>query len=706
MRKLKLYIADLTHDTILLVSDTIPINIGFIASFAKKRFGDQIEISLFKYPQSIIDAIIDDPPDVLALSNYSWNSNLSESVCELAKEIKPEIITVQGGTNFPHNKREQLIFLLHRPNTDIHVELESEASFSNLIALVLGAPREQVFNSPINGCVFVKPSTYQNSKPELITGFQPDRIRDLDSIPSPYLNGMLDSFFDGKLTPFLETNRGCPFKCSFCHTGNNFFQKTNLFSLERIKEEISYIAPKAAELGIVNLHIADTNFGMYKRDRDITKYLRKAHDKYGWPMQIMATTGKNNKERVIDITSIMGNMFSVNMSVQSMDDTVLKNIKRSNIKLEDYIEVNNHLKEMGRATKGELIIPMPGETRKSFITGLNNIIDGGVTSVCIYTLMLLHGTEFQDPDYRAEHGIKGKFRIVPLNFGKYGGKQVLDYEEVGIETRDMSFKDYLYLRGLALIVETLHNGRPFEEFFRYMISVGVSRSQFLMEAYNNIPIVPNLIQKIMDEFLSETKDELWDSESELKKYYLEKKNFGKLLRGEVGGNLIYKYKSKSLVYANKKWIEFLSQLCKKVIKTGTSSNKIIIKSNHEIDSISKFCLNRLDGLLDKDAVTDPLYMESKYDIVAWLKSDESNKLSDFCVDGLPINYKFFYSQNQLTVRSDQFKRYGTDLNALSKIVTRVSNIERLTRKVSVNHKEKDLFEDIDQDLFTRYSLSN
>ena len=100
------------------------------------------------------------------------------------------------------------------------------------------------------------------------------------------------------------------------------------------------------------------------------------------------------------------------------------------------------------------------------------------------------------------------------------------------------------------------------------------------------------------------------------------------------------------------------------------------------------------------------FLESKYDIVAWLKSDESNKLSDFCVDGLPIIYKFFYSQNQLTVRSDQFKRYGTDLNALSKIVTRVSNIERLTRKVSVDQKEKDLFEDIDQDLFTRYSLSN
>ncbi len=48
-------------------------------------------------------AIKKEPPDVLALSNYSWNSLLSERVAEIAKQINPKVITVQGGPNFPHD---------------------------------------------------------------------------------------------------------------------------------------------------------------------------------------------------------------------------------------------------------------------------------------------------------------------------------------------------------------------------------------------------------------------------------------------------------------------------------------------------------------------------------------------------------------------------------------------------------------------------
>ena len=133
------------------------------------------------------------------------------------------------------------------------------------------------------------------------------------------------------------------------------------------------------------------------------------------------TTGKNNKEQVIEITNILGNIFSVNMSVQSMDSDVPVNIKRDNIRVDAYTQINQHLNEQGRSTKGELIIGLPGETKDSFVRGLEQVIAAGVSNVCCYTLMLLHGTEFKDPDYREQFRIEGKYRIVPLNFGEYGG---------------------------------------------------------------------------------------------------------------------------------------------------------------------------------------------------------------------------------------------------------------------------------------------
>ena len=206
-------------------------------------------------------------------------------------------------------------------------------------------------------------------------------------------------------SPFIETNRGCPFTCSFCHTGANYF-KLNKFSEQRVKDEINYIGQKAGKLGISNLHMADVNFGMYPQDRLTCEYLKESKEKFGWPKQIMATTGKNSKERVMKITNILGDMFSINMSMQSMDEQVLKNIKRSNIKLDHMIDVNNHLIEQGRSTKAELIIGLPGETKETFLKGLNNVLNSNSASVTIYTLMMLNGTEFKNPDYRKNLDMK------------------------------------------------------------------------------------------------------------------------------------------------------------------------------------------------------------------------------------------------------------------------------------------------------------
>ena len=56
MPPLKIYMADVTHDTILLVTDTIPINIGLLGSYAKFLYGDDIEISRHD-PNSVSDRL-------------------------------------------------------------------------------------------------------------------------------------------------------------------------------------------------------------------------------------------------------------------------------------------------------------------------------------------------------------------------------------------------------------------------------------------------------------------------------------------------------------------------------------------------------------------------------------------------------------------------------------------------------------------------
>lgn len=419
----------------------------------------------------------------------------------------------------------------------------------------------------------------------------------------------------------------------------------------------------------------------------------------------MATTGKNNKERVIDITGIMGNVFPVNMSVQSMDKQVLANIKRDNISLDAYIKISEHLKEKGRTTKAELILGLPGETKESFLHGVDQVIESDVSFVTIYTLMLLNGTEFQTPEYRRKFGIEGKFRIVPLDFGEYEGVRVFDYEEVAVQTKDMSFDDYLYLRGFALLIETLHNGRPFEELFRYLITLGVSRTKLLRRSYDLIGRAPREVKTVMDEFLEETRRELWDSEQELVAHYRKDEVYQRLLHGEVGGNLIYKYKSINLMYTSEPWLSFLMDQCKELAAESLKDPTAVKGAKQQIDILGEFCRNKLKGLLDSQGDSNPVYMESAYDIVGWLQSENSIPLDNYACT-VPVTYEFFYTSDQLRSRADLFKRYGTSLNSVSKIVTRISSLESLMRKVRTAEGEQIIYADANVDRFTRYALSS
>ena len=88
MNPLKIYLADLTYDTVTISAESMPLNIGFVGAYCKKLFGNNVEITLFKYIDDLENAITTSPPDILGLSNYVWSKNVSyEMIKTMAKIV-------------------------------------------------------------------------------------------------------------------------------------------------------------------------------------------------------------------------------------------------------------------------------------------------------------------------------------------------------------------------------------------------------------------------------------------------------------------------------------------------------------------------------------------------------------------------------------------------------------------------------------------
>jgi radical SAM superfamily enzyme YgiQ (UPF0313 family) len=675
--KLIIYLADLTHTGLGTATEAFPLNIGLVASYCLKNFKNDVEVKLFKFPEDLKQAIDEKKPHLLGCSNYSWNSNLSYYFANYVKSIDKSIITVFGGTNYPYDMLNQKLFHKKRPYMDIHTFYEGEKSFSNIVERILSnrGNIEKMFETPIAGCQFLDKDEH------LICGEKTKRIKFLDEIPSPYVTGLLDNFFSRKLTPLVETARGCPFKCNFCNAGDDYYNKVNQFSNDYVKEELTYIAKRSNMFDIGHVTLADNNFGMIPRDRKTVELIYYLKEKYGWPKSLSAWTGKNSKEKIIDATRLLGDTLGISMSVQSMDPKVMENISRSNIKLDHYEAIAKELSAQGRPQHAEVIIPLPEETFETHVKGLSDLMDTDVGRVTSHTLQILHGTPYaDDKKYVKKHGYKTKFRIVPLDFGKYDNDYIFDYEEVGIATNTFSFKDYIESRKLTLIIDLCYNGNTFTALKKYILSNGLKRSEWIKYIYKNIDRLDKSFKHIIDSFVNETKSELWNSEEELVKYYSNIQNYKKLVSGEAGGNVLYRhtawmYSSQSQVLINE-----IFQMTREFINTNNiKTNKI----EEEMNELKKFanCIT-LDSFKFDNNIEVNKNFRFKYDILSWLKTENNAPLGDFHNDDM-ITIFFKYEQDQLAIKQDAINRYGDSLSGIVKLMQRFGGIQSFQRKAKI-----------------------
>jgi radical SAM superfamily enzyme YgiQ (UPF0313 family) len=264
---------------------------------------------------------------------------------------------------------------------------------------------------------------------------------------SPYSN----FFADGILV------HNCPYSCTFCDWGSATFAKVQKFPVDPIKEEIEWFANHKIEL----LYNADANFGMLEQDTSIAEALVESKRKTGYPQKFRAAYAKKITERVFSVAKMLadaGMSKGATISFQSLNDEVLEAVARSNIPIGNLNDVFARYNSNDIPTYTELILGLPGETYASFADGLERLLQAGQHyGINVYPCMALKNSEMSRPDYVAEYKLRTvRVPMLLLHGIPPADGEVLEFYDLVIETKTMSYEDWRKGYRLAWIIQALH----------------------------------------------------------------------------------------------------------------------------------------------------------------------------------------------------------------------------------------------------------
>ena len=148
MKKIKVLLADPRHETVGTHSYFIPIGIGYIGSNLLKEFkNNNLELKLSVEPDEIFSLLEAWRPDIIGISNYVWNAQLSYTICKYAKKMNPDTLCVLGGPEFPAGTGQRKIenniadqtydkcfkYLTDRPSVDYFAYSDGEVVFIEIV---------------------------------------------------------------------------------------------------------------------------------------------------------------------------------------------------------------------------------------------------------------------------------------------------------------------------------------------------------------------------------------------------------------------------------------------------------------------------------------------------------------------------------------------------------------------------------------------
>jgi hypothetical protein len=247
---------------------------------------------------------------------------------------------------------------------------------------------------------------------------------------------------------------------------------------------------------------------------------------------------KNVTERNLTIGEILGDMIQPVMAVQSLDEQVLKHIKRGNISLVTYEEYQKKFHRIGSRTYSDLIVPLPQETLASHLAALRTLMELGVDSIQNHNMRLLGGAETNSRETREKYAFRTRYRLIHGDAGVYqapAGAKIgsFECEESLRATATMSEADLFYLRKLHFVVDFCWNVEVYKPLLRLGLLYGISPIDVLSGLVRGAEQgrYPGLAP-LFAEFDRCSHEEWFDSEESMESYFAEPANFARLLNQE------------------------------------------------------------------------------------------------------------------------------------------------------------------------------
>ncbi|MBN1577397.1 MAG: radical SAM protein [Chitinispirillaceae bacterium] len=387
----------------------------------------------------ILEAILDEKPDVAGFSCYCWNVDVHRRLMTSIKARLPAVMLICGGPEVGFSSAPEVrSFFTAAPECDALLFGEAELRIAPLIKAMAG--HGEPLPAGLTGFAF-NPARFGD-----VVDFSVAAPASLDDIPSPYpFDVAIPLSPDSGRAMVYETVRGCPYKCIYCQFSHRS-HAVRKFPPERLYAELDWLLRSGVEC----LHIADSVFDLeVRRACDLLTFFRDHNRKTS--LFCYCSFMKLDKPLAALFEETRA---QIGVGVQSTNPEALRRIERT-VAPSRLIE-KSPLLQGGRINfYVDLMFGLPGDSPLTFANSFNDTVKLSPSFMMLFPLSLISGTPLAEDARR--YGVR------PVDTGSLDLLCDIRYDNIALST-DFTAHDLERFDDMALSCFYFYN--------RFALSLG------------------------------------------------------------------------------------------------------------------------------------------------------------------------------------------------------------------------------------------